>query len=349
MEMAASTVKDRPKSPPYRGRENQESHKKNPRARDSNDKNRDAKYEKYTPLKVSQAKLCKEVCTTEMKKVERPRPLGRRATADKTRFCEFHDQHGYTTEQCWDLRDAVEKFVRDGKLRKYVIQTQGKQGSKRGGFDGEGDSSSQRRKYLREVLLIRNAPKFKEDLSKPKSPVLCFTDKDLEDVAPGHHDGLVITGTLVNCRVNKIFVDNGSAVDIILWDAYKRMNFDADVLKPCKTTLTGFNGQDTRPKGYVDLKLTLGDARAFKLARVRFVVADFPSTYNIILGRPTIHNWDMLVSSKHQKLKMISKKNEVVTVKGDQKQSRQCYYNTVRNEPSRFPRNDVGKITEESS
>ncbi|KAI9095673.1 hypothetical protein K1719_026233 [Acacia pycnantha] len=179
--------------------------------------------------------------------------------------------------------------------------------------------------------------------------MLCFPDKDLEDVAPGHHDGLVITGTLVNCRVKKIFVDNGSVVDIILWDAYKRMNFDADVLKPCKTTITGFNGQDTRPKGYVDLKLTLGDARAFKSERVRFVVADFPSSYNIILGRPTIYNWDMLVSSKHQKLKMISKKNEVFTVKGDQKQSRQCYYNTVRHEPSRLQRHDVGKVPEESS
>ncbi|KAI9095678.1 hypothetical protein K1719_026238 [Acacia pycnantha] len=126
MEMAASTVKDRPKSPPHRGRENQEAHKKNLRARDSNDKSRDAKYEKYTPLKVSQAKLWKEVCATEMKKVERPRPLGRSDTADKTRFCEFHHQHGHTIEQCWDLRDAVEKFVRDRKLRKYVIQTQGK-------------------------------------------------------------------------------------------------------------------------------------------------------------------------------------------------------------------------------
>ncbi|KAI9088232.1 hypothetical protein K1719_029953 [Acacia pycnantha] len=57
----------------------------------------------------------------------------------------------------------------------------------------------------------------------------------------------------------------------------------------------------------------------------------------------------MLVSSKHQKLKMINKKNKVVTVKGDQKQSRQCYYNTVRLEPSRLPRSNASKAPEEDS
>lgn len=64
--------------------------------------------------------------------------------------------------------------------------------------------------------------------------------------------------------------------------------------------------------------------------RVRFMVVDFPSPYNIILGRPTIHNWDMLVSTKHQKLKLDNKKNEVVIVKGDQKEYRQCYFKTVK-------------------
>ncbi|KAI9125203.1 hypothetical protein K1719_003819 [Acacia pycnantha] len=113
------------------------------------------------------------------------------------------------------------------------------------------------------------------------------------------------------------------------------MKFDSDVLKPCKTMLTGFNGQDTRPKGYVDLKLTLGNRHPFKTERVRFIVADFPSSYNIILGRRTIHNWDMLVSSKHQKLKMVSKKNKVVTIRGDQKESRQCYFNTVKKDTTR--------------
>ncbi|XP_061348403.1 uncharacterized protein LOC133293816 [Gastrolobium bilobum] len=236
-----------------------------------------------------------------------------------------------TTNQCWDLRDAVEKFVRDGKLRQYVIKMQGWKvasicyqdaGMENGALGGGEDTVSSRRKYLREVLSVRDRPKFKEDPSKQDPPLLYFTKEDMQGVLLGHEDGLVITGTLVNCLVKKIFIDAGSCVDIILWNAFKRMNLDAEDLKPCKTTLIAFNGKHTPPKGYIDLRLTLGTKEAFKSERVRFIVSNFPSPYNVILGRPILHKWDMLVSTKHQKLKMISNKNEVITIQGDQKESR---------------------------
>ena len=94
-------------------------------------------------------------------------------------------------------------------------------------------------------------------------------------------------------------------------------------LKPCKTILVGFNGECSFPKGYIDLRLTLVTKEAFKSERVRFIVSDFRSPYNIILGRATIHGWDMLVSTKHQKLKMVNSKNQVVVVSGVQKESQQ--------------------------
>ncbi|KAI9080008.1 hypothetical protein K1719_038073 [Acacia pycnantha] len=150
------------------------------------------------------------------------------------------------------------------------------------------------------------------------------------DVVPGHQDGLVITGIVVNCRVKRIFVDAGSSADILSWEAFKRMSLDREDLKPCKTTLIGFNGEQSRPKGFIDLRFTLGFKNAFKLERVRFIVAEFVSPYNIILGRPTIHKWDMLVSTMHQKLMVIGNQGTVVMVTGDQKESRQCYFETVR-------------------
>ena len=62
---------------------------------------------------------------------------------------------------------------------------------------------------------MRDLPKFKDDPTKPKPPPLVFTSEELDDVVPGHQDGLVITETLVNCRVKRIFVDAGSSADII--------------------------------------------------------------------------------------------------------------------------------------
>ncbi|XP_061341658.1 uncharacterized protein LOC133287972 [Gastrolobium bilobum] len=331
------------------------------------------RYDKYTPLNASRSQIWREVALTEIKKVGRPRPIFDRGGLDKSKYCAFHDGLGHTTYQCWDLRDAVEKFVRDGRLRQYVIKTQGSRNNKRklgnknrskspvpekknkqernqkndpnhdefpevefdcnvisGALGGGGDTVSSRRKYLKEVLSIRDRPKFKEDLTKPDPPLLYFTKEDMRGVLPGHVDGLIIAGTLVNCRVRKIFVDAGSCADIILWDAFKKMNLDEEDLKHCKTTLLAFNGEHTPPKGYIDLRLTLGTKETFRSERVRFIVADFPSEYNIILGRPTIHQWDMLVSTKYHKIKMVSNKNEIITVCVDQKESRGCYFDTIR-------------------
>ncbi|XP_061358154.1 uncharacterized protein LOC133302403 [Gastrolobium bilobum] len=254
-----------------------------------------------------------------MKKVDRPRPLLNQVGLDQSRNCAFHDGPGHTTDERWDLRDVIEKYIRDDNLRQYLIRAQGwKNNRKRrggrlmspprerrfkeegrgkrpaieedefvepefecnvisGAFGGGGDTMNARRKYLREVLSVRERLKFKE--AEPEPPLLYFTRKELEDVMPGHVDGLVITGTLVNCRVKKISVDNGSCADIILWQGFKKMNLDEEDLKPCNTTLIAFNGRNTIPKGYIDLRLTLGTKEAYKSERVRFIVADFTSEY----------------------------------------------------------------------
>ncbi|KAI9122518.1 hypothetical protein K1719_006358 [Acacia pycnantha] len=106
-------------------------------------------------------------------------------------------------------------------------------------------------------------------MSQRRSP-LFFTSDGLRDVVPGHQDGLVITEIVVNCRVKRIFVDAGSSADILNWEAFKRMSLDREDLKSCKTTLIGFNGEQSRPKGFIDLRFTLGVKNAFKSERVRF-------------------------------------------------------------------------------
>ncbi|XP_061336695.1 uncharacterized protein LOC133283802 [Gastrolobium bilobum] len=312
--------------------------KKDSNSRIPDDRDRVGRYEKYTSLNASRFQIWREVAMPEMKKVDRPRSIIERKTlVAESRMIETGLE---------DIRNAVEKFVREGKLRQYVIKTQGSKNNKRksgnrkrskspvpekkkkkernqkddsnndefpgaefdcnmisGALGGGGDTVSARRKYLKEVLSIWDHPKFKEDPSKPDPPLLHFTKEDMQGVLPGHVDGLVVTGILVNFWVKKIFIDAGSSADIILWGAFKKMNLDEKDLKPCKTTLIAFNGENTPPKGYIDIRLTVGKKKAFKSERVRLIVADFPFKYNIILGKPTIHKWDMLVSTKHQKIK----------------------------------------------
>ncbi|XP_061360953.1 uncharacterized protein LOC133304889 [Gastrolobium bilobum] len=296
-----------------RENEKADNKKKDSRGRILDDRDRVGRYEKYTPLNASRSQIWREVVMMEMKKVDRPRPIFDRGGLDKFKYCTFHDGPRHNIDQCWDLRDDVEKLVREGKLYQYVIKCQGSRNNKR---------KSGNRKRSKSLVTEK---KRKEDRNQKD-------DSNNDEFPEAEFDCNVISGALGGGgdTVKKIFVDAGSSADIILWDTFKKMNLDEEDLKPCKTTLIAFNGKNTPPKGYIDLRLTLGTKEAFKSERVRFIVADFPSEYNVILGRPTLHKWDMLVSTKHQKIKMVCSKNEIITIHGDQKESRECYFETVK-------------------
>ncbi|XP_061375375.1 uncharacterized protein LOC133317523, partial [Gastrolobium bilobum] len=133
-------VESRGRSPPRRSpsRKNnkdrdQKGSKKAKDARDKRSEERSPRrrYDDYTPLSVSRSKIWKEVAQTEMRNVERPRPLKAKFGLDRSKYCAFHDQNGHYTDDCWDLRDAIEKHVREGKLKQYIIRTQGKKNNKR--------------------------------------------------------------------------------------------------------------------------------------------------------------------------------------------------------------------------
>ena len=59
-----------------------------------------------------------------------------------------------------------------------------------------------------------------------------------------------------------------------------------------------------------------------------FLVVDVPSPYNVIMGRTSLHNMEVVPSTRHQKLKFpLENENdrvEVITVRGDQHMVKQC-------------------------
>ena len=62
-----------------------------------------------------------------------PRPLHSSPNVrDKKKYCRFHKDHGYYTEDCRDLKKQIEEPIRKGKLRKYV---------KKGDFSKSKDNS----------------------------------------------------------------------------------------------------------------------------------------------------------------------------------------------------------------
>ena len=122
---------------------------------------------------------------------------------------------------------------------------------------------------------------------------ISFTSKEQEKILAPHHDALVISLTVANCLVKRILVDNGSSSNIIFETAYQDLGLEESAL--------------TR----------------------KFLVVDSQLAYNIILGRPWIHDMGAVPSTLHQMVKFPTPWG-IRIIKGDQENSRSCYQTSLK-------------------
>ena len=74
---------------------------------------------KFTPLVMPIDKILMQI--KEEHYLKWPRPLHSLPhIRDKNKYCRFHKDHGYYTEDCRDLNEQIEELIQKGKLQKYV-------------------------------------------------------------------------------------------------------------------------------------------------------------------------------------------------------------------------------------
>lgn len=80
---------------------------------------------------------------------------------------------------------------------------------------------------------------------------------------------------------------------------------------------------DTR--GFVNLRMSLGTEKRAKELRVRFLLVEAETSYNVLLGRPCLNAFGAIVSTPHLTLKYPSDDGRIWMVRADQKVARECY------------------------
>lgn len=143
---------------------------------------------------------------------------------------------------------------------------------------------------------------------------ITFVEKGGEGINNLHDDPIVISMEVAHFKVQKMLVDSGSSVDIILLDVLRKM--DLDVTVPSPTPLRGFEGSKVSPLGPIDLLTSLGSEPIWRTIMLKYLVVDEPFTYNIVLGRGSLNKLQAIVSTFHLKMK-ISTKHKTGEVKGD--------------------------------
>ncbi|XP_075655086.1 uncharacterized protein LOC142625287 [Castanea sativa] len=117
-------------------------------------------------------------------------------------------------------------------------------------------------------------------------------------------------------NTKRILADNGSSADIMYLSAFQQLKLDPGRLCPFDSPLVSFSGDRVYPKGIATLKVTIGTYPRQLTRQLDFLVVDCPSSYNMIIGRPTLNRWKAATSTYCLKVKFPTE-DGVGKVKGD--------------------------------
>ncbi|GKV11566.1 hypothetical protein SLEP1_g22814 [Rubroshorea leprosula] len=188
-----------------------------------------------------------------------------------------------------------------------------------GGLEAGGLSSKQRKLYVREVKHQNRAQKRKIDDAEWKNQPITFTSADLDTVVTPHNDPLVTIVMINNCEVQRVLVDTGSAPDIMYFHCFESLGLDPALLQKYDGPIYGFNNQPVPVEGVLTLHVAFGSGRTYVSPSVRFLIVKMASSFNIVIGRPTLIEIRAVVSQSHLCMKFPTLMG-IATLRGNQEQ-----------------------------
>ncbi|XP_022897729.1 uncharacterized protein LOC111411427 [Olea europaea var. sylvestris] len=226
-----------------------------------------------TRLNTSKANILMEI--KDMKELKWPsRMKSPPDTRDRSKYCEFHRDHGHTTEDCQALQREIEAIIKRGLLRITLVMINAR------GMTVTTEKSLKSETVLNPLsgplILLLEAYHLEETHAhtskefRDKLEDITFGVRDLEGVSYPHDDALVVCAIVANFEVKRIL---------------------------------GFGGGVIIPEGIVELPFTLGSGNIQVTEFTPFQVDNTPMAYNIILGRPLLNKIQAIVSTFHLAMK----------------------------------------------
>jgi len=114
------------------------------------------------------------------------------------------------------------------------------------------------------------------------------------------------------------------------WKTFNKLEIPLADLTPHNEPIYRFFGERVPTKGYIDLHTTFGEGRQTKTIPIWYLVLDAHTSYNILLGRPSINTLGAIVSTPHLTMKFPSRQGDIITVHGDQRAARECYMASLK-------------------
>ena len=119
---------------------------------------------------------------------------------------------------------------------------------------------------------------------------IVFTDENDRRLHHPHDDAIVITLAIANYTTRRVLIDNGSSADILYYPAFQQIRINKEILCQVNVPLIGFGGMKVLPVGMIFLPVVVGSYSRQINKEVNFLIVDCSSSYNAIIGRPTLNS-----------------------------------------------------------
>ncbi|XP_016199390.1 uncharacterized protein LOC107640380 [Arachis ipaensis] len=176
-----------------------------------------------------------------------------RASLNRSQYCDYHKSYGHKTEDCIDLKDALEQTIQDGKLPEF---TQHVRPPRRHNDDDDRETRNPRNSKPPEnpedaAQVVVNVVTAKSGLPKSNNivkrdikvatsevlkvtsiPVVQFIVEDFQVATSEDDEPLVITTRLGNDIVKRILVDTGADSNMLIRNAFDALGLKDQHLEP---------------------------------------------------------------------------------------------------------------------
>jgi len=159
---------------------------------------------------------------------------------------------------------------------------------------------------------------------------ITFTDDDFHGLDHQQDDPMVITVDIESYAIKKVLIDQGNSIDILYWATYQKLQLPNIAMVPYDEPIYGFFGEKVSTRGYIDLHTIFRDGTQTKIIPIQFLVVDASTSYNVLLGRPSLNTLGVVVSTPHLAMKFPSPSGDILTIHGNQRLARECYMANLR-------------------
>ncbi|KAI3453522.1 hypothetical protein Pfo_010185 [Paulownia fortunei] len=215
----------------------------------------------------------------EMKHLEESRHV------DNPKYCKYHHLVGHSIHDCFIFKDKKDNATANLITIEFgsidVIMENAPRCSDGGKLDYDNNISCN--------MTIHN-------VSNDCVLAVTFTDENLLLGSKTHNRLLFVTGYTREQKMNRILIDGGFAVNILPLRMLKELGISIDELANSHLMIQGFNQGGQRAIGTIRLKLLMDDMAS----TVLFHVIDAKTSYNMLLGRPWLHENGVIPSTWHQ-------------------------------------------------